>query len=225
MAALKNSFFEGLFGPSATAALLSALEAAINSALRYDPGTLSRINAMQGKVIDVQLDTPALNLYLVILESQGKALVQLQQYFESESDLTLKGGPASIWHVLTSNDANPLLGSGLEVRGEVGLLQQLSDIAKHLDIDWEAPLVNTLGPVIGHQVAKLVKIKLDWLEHAAKRAPQVAKDFMKEESEIFAHPEAVKAFYKAVRDTKMDTERLEARITRLSQHISSGKTS
>ncbi len=212
---------ERLLGASATAALLGALETAINSALRYDPSTLARIKAMQGKVIGVQLDSPAIHLYILMLESG----VQLQQYFEDKSDLTLKGGPASIWHVLTSSDTNPLLGSGLEVRGEVGLLQQLSDIAKHLDIDWEAPLVNTLGPVVGHQLAKLIKIKLDWLQHAAQRAPQVVKDFAREESDIFAHPEAVKSFYKTVRDTKINTERLEARITRLSQQMSVGKSS
>lgn len=212
-----NQILDSLFGPSSKAALLTALETAINGSLQYAPATRNHIQQMAGKTIELDLEAPAFKTFIV-MEASG---LRLQQYSEETSHLVIRGGPASVWKVLNSKAANPLMGSGLEVQGDIGLLQHLGDITKNLDFDWEAPIVDTLGPVLGHQLANILRVKLEWLKHAKDRAPEVVKDFIIEESQLVAHPEAVADFYKSIRDVRMQTDRLEARIQQLSSTVSS----
>lgn len=213
-----DAALKGLLGPTALSALLGAVEAALNHSLRYDGLSRRRLAELQGRVIAIRLDQPQLSVYLVPCNDPRQCL-QLRQVWEGEVDLSLSGGPAAVWNVLTSSSGNPLLGSGLEVRGDIGLLQHLGDLAKGADIDWEAPLVEKLGPVLGHQLARLLRRKFSWLQHARQRIPQVIKEFLLEESGATPHREESEHFYRGVSELQLHTERLEARIRQLQHQL------
>ncbi len=70
---------------------------------------------------------------------------------------SIKGRAADFTELATSSDPTAtLINGGLELEGDSAPLLELQHILAALDMDWEAPLVDTLGDVAGHQLAQLL---------------------------------------------------------------------
>lgn len=192
----------------------AALEAAINTALKYDPGTRKRLGKLQGRVLAVSLTAPRLRLYLVI--EQERLAVYSQWHGEITTELS--GSALAFVRLLRDRSATPA-GLGVAVVGSSALLAELQAIMRGLDIDWEEPLARLLGDSGAHGIGKSLRGARRWLHAALAGAPRAAAEAVSEEWQ-FTPPQAqFEAFVDDVTELALGAERLAARVALLQQKI------
>ena len=84
---------------------------------------------------------------------------------EDQPDAFVRGTLEDFGALATSEDpAATLINSGIELQGSSHSLIALQQVISRMDIDWEAPLVDLLGDVIGHQMAEGLRSVFRWGE-------------------------------------------------------------
>lgn len=193
----------------------AALETAINSALKYDPATRTRLRALDGRALALDLTAPQLELILCV---EGEE-VRLRQHWEGQVDTRLTGSPIALLRLLKDDRATPAK-LGVSITGSSALLQQLQQILHDLDIDWEAPLARLVGDVPAHTLGDALRSADRWLRENLRAAPQAAAEAVSEEWQLTPPLAQFEAFADDVADLVLATDRLEARLRILKQKLS-----
>jgi len=200
--------------PTLHTAALAGLEMAINGALRWDPGSRQKLQQLAGHVFHFQCQSPHLSLYLLPTREQ----LRLCAVFEGSADTTLTGSASDFAMLARASDpANALINGELQLQGDSGALITLQSIVKQLDLDWEAPLANLFGDVIGHSLGRGIRRGLSFGRRAMTGATSALSEFLQQESELLASPAQLALFYSEVSQLSMRADRLEARIDKLAR--------
>jgi ubiquinone biosynthesis protein UbiJ len=88
-----------------------------------------------------------------------------------------------------------------------------------LDIDWEAPLVNSLGDVAGHQLAEALRSTFAWGKQASASLTRQLQEFIQEEARLSPPRLELEDFYRDVQDLGLRVDRLQSRTERLRQRL------
>lgn len=99
--------------------------------------------------------------------------------------------------------------------GDAELLAAFNDAFAQLDIDAEAELANLFGPVAGFRLAESGRAFGNWLSQAASDTARAFAEYAVEETVMLARPGDVDRFNREVDTLRDDTERLQARLSRL----------
>jgi ubiquinone biosynthesis protein UbiJ len=135
-------------------AAIAALETVINAALKLDPSTLNKLAEQQNHVFLLHCSAPELSLYLI----PGDGDIRLCGFYDGKADTALTGSFTEFTKLATAADpASALINGDLELHGDSQALINLQKILKQLDIDWEAPLANIFGDVMGHQLGRNIR--------------------------------------------------------------------
>jgi Uncharacterized protein conserved in bacteria len=196
--------------PTLATAMAMSLEAAINAALTYDPGTRTKLRALAGKHLNIHTSQPALFLQLSVAEDQ----LQLSAHPELEATTTLEGKLLSVIGLVFSSNSS-LANSGVTVSGQVGLLEQYQYIFNDVDIDWEDALSSVIGDLPAHQLALAGNAALDWFRSRSQRAPRFINEFLTEELRAIPAQTELNNYSEAVDRIRQQTDRLEAKINHL----------
>ena len=200
------SFFE--------AAALAALERAINTALRSDPATARELADHSGRLISIQFTLPPLTMFVLIVEDG----VELYHKSDAEADVSLRGSAVDLLAQLFEWRAAPsIIGGPVSVSGDQALLQQLTTLAKRLDVDWGAVVVPVIGSDIAQHIDVGARRLFDWARSTVGRLGGQLSEYLREESSLLALRRDVYEFNQDVDDLRMDTDRLAARIAHLQQ--------
>ncbi|UCE88534.1 MAG: SCP2 sterol-binding domain-containing protein [Pseudomonadota bacterium] len=200
--------------PSAEAsmAIVGALESALNTWLRLDPATPTRLAQFSGKVIAMHLRGLELTLYL-LPDSQG---VQIQSRHDGEADTTISGTPLGLVDMtLGGQGANTLFKGDVSISGDVELGQAFKQILDDMDIDWEEWLSRLTGDVLAHKLGNLVRGLAEWGLESGKTLGRDISEYLEHEGRFVVTRPALEPFLAAVDTLRDDVERLEARIQRL----------
>lgn len=193
-------------------AIAAAVEAAINKVLQLDPDSLARIQALQGKVIGIELRGMNIALYLL----PDKHGLNVFSHFEGEPDTVLRGAPLSMARMgLATRASDSLLSGDVEIRGNVDLGQEMREIIDDLDIDWEEHLSRLTGDIVAHKLGGLVRGALDWGRKTADTLGQDVAEYLQEESRDLPTRGEVEEFLAQVDTQRSDVDRLQARVSRL----------
>ena len=207
-----------IVSPTLHTAGLAGLELAINQALRLDPATQIKLTALNGHVFHLQFTAPELDFYLI----PGDKEIRLCGIYESEADTRLSGSASEFIKLATASDpANALINGQLELHGDSHALIELQKIGQQLDLDWEAPLAEVFGDVVGHQIGKTIRQGFQFASQALGNLKRQTEEYIKEESDLLPPKWQVESFYQDIAQTKMRTERLEARLNKLKQQLAS----
>ena len=193
--------------PTLGAGFDAALETAINTALKYDPGTRARLQKLDGKVLSLDLTAPRLHFCLCIEDDR----VSLRRHWEGEVSTRLSGSAIAFLRLLRDADATPAK-LGVSVTGSSMLLAELQSILRDLDIDWEQPLAELIGDVPAHTVGNALRSAGAWLRSSLSRAPDAAAEAVSEEWQLTPPQAQFEAFAEDLADLALATERLEARV-------------
>ena len=98
-------------------------------------------------------------------------------------------------------------------------LIELQRTLAHLDVDWEAPLVDALGDVAGHQLATLLKGAFSWGRQASAGLARQLEEFIHEEARLTPPRLELEDFYREVHELQMQVERIELRTARLRKRL------
>jgi len=196
---------------------LSAIETAINAWLKLDKETLPRFTKLEGKIIRLHITGLDINLYF-FPSSSG---IQVQGNYPTkenggEVDATIHGSPMALIRLGTSNNAGEtLLKSDVEIEGDMRVAEQFSEILREVDIDWEELLSKLVGDIVAHQAGQVTRSASGWFKESAEAMKLNTGEYLSEESKLTPANAEIQYYMDQVDDTRMDVDRLEARVNLL----------
>ena len=204
------------FNPTLHTAALAGLESAVNRALRLAPEGLSGLAGLEDCVFKLQCTTPELDIYL----QAGSSGIRLMGVYEGEITTTVRGVASDFTKLASSEDpAASLINGKLEIEGDSAPLLELQQALGKLELDWEAPLVNTLGDVAGHQLAQLLRSTFSWSKQASSSFLRQLEEFIHEEARLSPPALELEDFYRDIHELSLRTERLQSRTDRFRQRL------
>ncbi len=203
--------------PALHTAAIAGLELAINRALQLDRVAAQRLGELEGQVFRLQCTQPSVDFFL--LPEAGR--VRLRGFHDGEVTTAIKGSAQDFAELATAGDpAAALINGNIELDGDSGPLMDLQRILARLDPDWEAPLVDTLGDVAGHQLAEALRGLFGWGRQAGESVLRQLEEFIHEEARLSPPRAEVEDFYDDVEQLNQRVERLAARVAKLGARMS-----
>jgi ubiquinone biosynthesis accessory factor UbiJ len=190
-----------------------ALEIALNRVVALDPDTRAAVAKLDGKRIELALDAPAVALSVRV---RGDVLEVGPPEAGSEPDLGLRATLGGLLSQLpfARRDGHAPVGK-LRINGDAELARTLQQLAQRFDPDWDKPFAQALGPIVGPQLARVLR---DGFQAGGKLAGNLARDaaeYVTEESRDVVGKDELSAFHDDVDTLRDRGERLAARIARL----------
>jgi ubiquinone biosynthesis protein UbiJ len=202
--------------PTLHIAALAALEAALNRALALSPHSQTQLAQLEDCVFALHCTAPALDIYLHP-HAHG---IRLTGVHAGPVTTSITGKAADFTELATSSDPTAtLINGGLELAGDSAPLIELQHILTSLDMDWEAPLVATLGDVAGHQLAQLLRRTFAWGKQASASLARQLQEFIQEEARLSPPRLELEDFYRDVLELGLRVDRLQSRTERLRQRL------
>jgi len=202
--------------PTPHIAALAALEAALNRALRLAPREGAELAPFAGQVFALHLGSPPLDIYL----HPRNGGLRLTGHHEGPVTTSLRGHAADFAELATADDpAATLINGDLKLQGDSAPLIALQQTLAQLELDWEAPLVATLGDVAGHQLATMLRGSFAWSRQAGSSLRRQLGEFLQEEARLSPPRAEVADFCSDVRELEQRVTRLEARAARLRRRL------
>lgn len=195
---------------------VSSLENMVNRALSLDSATAVRLGELEGCRFILELKEPDLQLGIGV---SGRRL-QLLPGDGAAATTRLRGRWREFAAIATASDPGAALINGdVTVNGDTQALLQLRDILADLDLDWERPLAEAFGDVVGHQIGRGLRSGQHWLKTSGHNLRRQLEDFLLEESRLLPHPLQVQQFFDDIDALRSHSERVEAKLRRFQQRI------
>jgi ubiquinone biosynthesis protein UbiJ len=202
-----------LHSPTLHTAGLATAELAINAALRLSPHSIAALSALEGQVIAIECTRPPAVVYL---QSDAQGQLLLSGVHEGPLATRVHGTAGDFAELARAEDpAAALINGGLQLEGSSAVLIDMQRVFNTLDIDWEAPLVERLGDVAGHQLAEMLRAALGWTQQAQSRLRRQLDEFAHEEARLAPPRLELEDFYRDVQTLNERSERLAQRVERL----------
>lgn len=193
--------------------LAGAIEAGMNRVLAMDERSVERLERLEGKVLQLDLDGLAITLYFGF----AFATVEVTLDAPSRPDARVSGTPTALFSLASPGDGDGwgTPGSGVRIEGDATLARDLGKVLEQLDPDWQAPLAGVLGDTLGYQVGEGLKRGAEGLREALRGSFDMAGRYLREESGALAEQPDIDAFNAGVDDLRDGVDRLETRLARL----------
>lgn len=202
--------------PTLHTAALAALEAALNRALALSPHSVAALAQLEDCVFALHCTAPALSIYL----HPGAQGMRLTGFHHGQVTTSIRGTAADFAELATSGDPTATLINGeLELEGDSAPLIELQHTLAGLDMDWEAPLVDSLGDVAGHQLAQVLRSAFAWGKQASASLARQLQEFIHEEARLSPPRLELEDFYRDVQELGVRVDRLQSRIERARQRL------
>ena len=202
------------FGELATG-FTAALELIINTALKLDTDSLEKLQAFDGKIIQITLQGLELDFYLQP-SPQG---VILMNHYAADADAILAGRPIKFAEMALGDARKVLFSGDVTISGDVELGQNFKRWMDGLDIDWEEQLSELTGDIVAHKAGNLLRGATAWGLQAFNILSQNTADYLKEESEQLLLAEDMDDFVQQVDDLRDAVARMEARLLPLKNKV------
>lgn len=198
--------------------LIASVERGLNRVLRMDGTALPRLARLQGKVIEIDCLSPALQLF-ILPSDQG---LLLASQWAAPADCTLRAPASSLVQLAMSKDKTAVLHSPqVDLSGDSAVLLDLVKVLQDLELDWEYELQQWLGPVATQLFSGHLHSRARWARQGFDSLSQNLGEYLAEESRTLVGQREAEARFAELDQLKIDTERLEARIERLSKSLDS----
>ena len=210
--------------PALLSAALAATERALNQAIAMAPTSHQELDALSGTVLGIEITSLDLTLYIDIVSGTE---VRLMMHCERATDAFVRGSMEDFAALAASDDpAATLINSGIELEGRSTSLINLQQVISKMDVDWEAPLVEALGDVTGHQLAQMLRRFFRWGEGARASLKRQLSEYLLEEGRLTPPKAELEFFYDSVQSLSMRVERAQQQVEKLiAKAASSRKTS
>lgn len=198
--------------PTLHGAALAALERAVNAALDLSPHSRRALTGLAGTVIAIDCTAPAFSVYLL---ARDDGALQLQSVFDAAVQTRVRGSASDFAALAAATDpAATLVNGGLVLEGNSAPLLAMQKIVAGLEVDWEGPLVRTLGDVPGHQLATLLRGLFSWGRKAGASLSRQLDEFVHEEARLTPPRAELEDFYGDVQTLALEVDRLASRMDR-----------
>ena len=203
--------------PAVIAGVCLVAEKAIMRAVDLSPGTRNQLKGLHPLTIGVNCSSPSVDLFLTI-DAHGD--VTIASYREDATTVSLAGSWKDFLGVAAADDpASALINGNVQISGDTAPLLRLQAVLADLDVDWEAPLAETLGPVAGHQLATVIRAVTRTSQSTHQRLKRQLSEFILEEGRLSPPHAEQNAFFSAVDDLVLRVDRADSRIKRIKKRL------
>ena len=198
--------------------VLTVIEAAINQTLKLDPTAHKRLSKLSGHIFQVDCSQPKFNIYLC----PEAGTLRFLSYFEGKVTTAIRGSALEFITLATATDpGGVLINSQICLEGDSAPLIELQRIVSQLDLDWEAPIVEILGDVLGHQLANIFRSMGKSGSNAKINLTRQWKDFILEEARLAPPTKEVEKFFQDNSQLTQKVDRIETSLRKI-QHRFNG---
>ena len=188
------------------------LQEALNRLLRLDAASLEKLNGLQGRRIELHLQSPDVALAVQV---RGQTLQVGPVDPGQEPDISFKSTLSGILKSLPMfAQGQPAIGA-MRISGDVELARLLQNLVKEFDPDWQEPFVKALGPVFGPQAAKFIREGLKQAKTGAENFMQSGAEYVTEEARVVVSKAELDDFNAQVDKIRQRGDRLQARVNEL----------
>ncbi len=200
-----ESWVESLF--------LDGLNKAMNKTLSFDLVSVKKLEAFEGKVINVILDSTPFEFFINIKNNS----IELSKSSDKEVNTTIKGTPLSLFAM---NAEEPIQGiKSVEIHGDASTGQFFAKWMKNINPDWEEAWCQLLGDGMGVRASKMAGGMIEFGKRFKDSLLRNTKEYLVEESRDLIAQAEMEEFLDDVDDLKSDTARLEQHINQLKAQI------
>jgi ubiquinone biosynthesis protein UbiJ len=191
----------------------TSLEAAINRVLALDPEAAGRLDKLEGRVLE--LDVEGLGITLFMTTRYGAVHIDLDS--APEPDTTIRGTPLALFNMAAPAkvEAWGLPGSRVHISGDANLARDMERVFRQLDTDWERHLSTILGDVVGYQVAAGLRQGAETLREVLRSSADMAGAYLRDEAPGLVRPAELEAFSREVENLTRTLAELEARLAKI----------
>ena len=191
---------------------LPAIEKILNHYLKLDPETKSRLVILDKKVILLQLEPIALQIYWLFTPDS----IFLVNKYEGPVDVTLKGSLLDFLRFgVNMNDQHAVFAGNISTTGNLDTAQDFKELFANLEIDWEEQLSHVTGDVVAHQIGNVFRSIKNWAQQSSNTLQRDITEYVQEEARWLPPREELQHFFISVDKLRDDVERLELRVERL----------
>jgi len=194
---------------------IGALQRAVAGVLALDPAIRDRLNALDGRAVELRLSAPTVRLLARV--HSGELRFALSEASDV-ADLSVSTDLASVLQMGLARltGAKPSLGVGkIHISGDAELARQLQQITDKFDPDWDAPIVAALGDVLGFQVARGARNALNFAKASVTSFANAGSEYLREESRDVISAAELDGFYDDVDQLRDQVARVEQRLAAL----------
>jgi len=192
------------------AILASMLEAAINRILALDEEAPSRLQRLDDRMLQLDLEGAGITLFFSFTAERVDVSIDT----EYEADTTISGSPVALFAMAVPEGAGNwgTPDSRVTITGDASLARDLERLFSRLDPDWETTLSRLFGDVWGHQLAAGLRSGAEQAKDAAENAGEMVSEFLKRDAGPLVQSTDIQTFADAVDETRDAVERLEAKL-------------
>jgi len=193
----------------------AAIEQIVNRLLSLDVEAGEQLKTFSNKIIHIRITDLDLDYYLVF--PNGSLVVQSNIGRAPSASISGKLS-AFIASATSDNKGDAIFNGDLHFSGEVNTARQFQQFAQSLEIDWQEPLSRVCGDLVGHTLATGFKQLTDLTRSFLSNARQDIPEYLQEEIQVTPPAAELEVFYQSIGLLRSQTDRLQARIERLSHH-------
>ncbi|WP_454256375.1 ubiquinone biosynthesis accessory factor UbiJ [Pseudomonas sp. Marseille-Q8238] len=195
--------------------LLAGVELGLNRVLAMDSTALPRLARLEGKVIAIDCQTPAVQLFLL---PSGEGLQLASQW--GDADCTLRAPASSLLRLALAKDKTAILHRPeVELNGDSAVLLELAAILQDLELDWEYELSRWLGPVGSQLLGGHLRSRAQWAGDGLGSLRHNLADYLSEETRSLVGQREADARFAELDQLKLALDRLDARIEHLARKV------
>lgn len=190
---------------------LTLVAAVVNRLLTLDPHSQQQLAQLQGHWIAIK--NPVTDLYIQFTATG----IHLAHQCDTAVAATIEGSLVDLLRFAQADE--PMIGQGVQLSGDVALLQRLQRIAQQLDLDWDGWLARWLGDVPTHYLSQGAKASQQWLTQFEQRMAQNLNEYLHEEQRLLPSAIELENFYHKIDELRDDSERLLQRMSLLEKQV------
>lgn len=186
------------------------LETAINRLLDLDENTPSRLERLDGRMLELDIEGVGITLFFAF---NGQH-VEVGTKSEYEPDTVINGSPYALFSMAVPDDIGSwgTPESRVTITGDANLARDLERLFSQLDPDWEGRLSRIFGDVWGHQVAAGLRAGAEQAKESAESAGDMISEYLQRDQGPLLRPQEIEEFASDVDETRAAAEQLESRI-------------
>jgi ubiquinone biosynthesis protein UbiJ len=195
--------------------LAGLLEAAINRLLALDEDTPTRLQRLDDRLLQLDLEGVGISLFFSFTTERVDVAIDS----DYEPDTIISGSPVALFAMAVPEGAGNwgTPDSRVTITGDANLARDLERLFSRLDPDWENTLSRLLGDVWGHQLAAGLRAGADQAREAAENAGEMVSEFLKRDGGPLVTAADIKTFADAVDEARDAVDRLEARLQQMQE--------
>ena len=203
--------------------LVTTLQKAVNHYVSLDPESVTRLQAMQHKVVKIVLLGVNVDFYLSFTATGLQFDLASAANSGLKADTIISGTPLRLLHMaLSGKQRQQFFADDVSIQGNLELGQQVTHLFDQVEIDWEEHLSRLIGDIPAHHLGNFARKLRAWGQHTRQTLKQDVNEYVHEEINLFPAAEALRDFFHDVDVLRMDTDRLEAKLKQL-QHMARAK--